>query len=264
MSLVFERFTERARHVVVLAEDEARYLKHNYMATEHILLGLLREDEGLAARVLESLDLTVEEVRAQVVRIIGQGDEATAGQIPFTPRAKRVLERSLREAIELGHNYVGTEHILLGLVREEDGVAARILLDFDADEEAIRNEVIRMLSGPGRMGYGRALPYEPQSPPFAGDVLDEMERVARDKDAAIEAHDFERAAELRDRERRLRNSARRFERVWRDEPEFLIADPRRPYVTAPSRSWRPVFVVGWLLFGIASALGLFIGWLIWG
>jgi len=146
---VFERFTERARQVVVLAQEEARILKHNYIGTEHILLGLLREEEGLAARVLESLDITVERVRAQVVRIVGSGEEVTSGQIPFTPRAKKVLELALREALSLGHNYIGTEHILLGLVRENEGVAARILLDFDADSEKIRNEVIRMLSGPG-------------------------------------------------------------------------------------------------------------------
>ncbi len=153
---MFERFTERARQVVVLAQEEARTLKHNYIGTEHILLGLLREEEGLAARVLESLDITVERVRAQVVRIVGSGEEVTSGQIPFTPRAKKVLELALREALSLGHNYIGTEHILLGLVRENEGVAARILLDFDADSEKIRNEVIRMLSGPGgrRQGSG--------------------------------------------------------------------------------------------------------------
>ncbi|MDP9188530.1 MAG: NDP-hexose 4-ketoreductase, partial [Actinomycetota bacterium] len=153
---MFERFTERARQVVVLAQEEARTLKHNYIGTEHILLGLLREEEGLAARVLESLDITVERVRSQVVRIVGSGEEVTAGQIPFTPRAKKVLELALREALSLGHNYIGTEHILLGLVRENEGVAARILLDFDADSEKIRNEVIRMLSGPGgrRQGSG--------------------------------------------------------------------------------------------------------------
>ncbi|MFM8561166.1 MAG: ATP-dependent Clp protease ATP-binding subunit [Solirubrobacterales bacterium] len=153
---MFERFTERARQVVVLAQEEARTLKHNYIGTEHILLGLLREEEGLAARVLESLDITTERVRAQVVRIVGSGEEVTSGQIPFTPRAKKVLELALREALSLGHNYIGTEHILLGLVRENEGVAARILLDFDADSEKIRNEVIRMLSGPGgrRQGSG--------------------------------------------------------------------------------------------------------------
>jgi ATP-dependent Clp protease ATP-binding subunit ClpC len=146
---VFERFTERARQVVVLAQDEARALKHNYIGTEHILLGLLREEEGLAARALESLDVTLEEVRAQVSRIVGSGEEVTSGQIPFTPRAKKVLELSLKEALSLGHKYIGTEHVLLGLVRENEGVAARILLDFGLDSEKLRNEVMRMLSGRG-------------------------------------------------------------------------------------------------------------------
>ena len=147
---MFERFTERARQVVVLAQDEARALKHNYIGTEHILLGLLREEEGLAARVLESLDITVEEVRAQVARIVGQGDEVTTGQIPFTPRAKKVLELALRESRALGHQYIGTEHILLGLVRENDGVAARILLDLGVDAETVREAVGRLLLGPGQ------------------------------------------------------------------------------------------------------------------
>src|ERR1700738_3279277 len=151
---MFERFTERARQVVVLAQEAARTLKHNYSRTEHMLLGLLREEEGVAARVLESLDITVERVRGQVVRIVGSGEEVTSGQIPFTPRAKKVLELALREALSLGHNYIGTEHLLLGLVRENEGVAARILLDFDADSERIRNEVIRMLSGPGSRQRG--------------------------------------------------------------------------------------------------------------
>jgi ATP-dependent Clp protease ATP-binding subunit ClpC len=146
---VFERFTERARQVVVLAQDEARALKHNYIGTEHLLLGLLREEEGLAARALESLDITVEEVRAQVARIVGQGDEVTTGQIPFTPRAKKVLELSLREALALGHNYIGTEHVLLGLARENEGVASQILRHLGADADTIRNAVTGMLSGPG-------------------------------------------------------------------------------------------------------------------
>ena len=152
---MFERFTERARQVVVLAQEEARTLKHNYIGTEHILLGLLREEEGLAARVLEGLEITVEEVRSQVIRIVGAGEEVTSGQIPFTPRAKKVLELALREALSLGHNYIGTEHILLGLVRENEGVAARILADFDADSEKIRNEIIRMLSGPSGRQRGQ-------------------------------------------------------------------------------------------------------------
>jgi ATP-dependent Clp protease ATP-binding subunit ClpC len=146
---VFERFTERARQVVVLAQEEARLLRHNYIGTEHILLGLLREEEGVAAEVLESLDITAERVRYEVVRIVGRGEEVVEHQNPFTPRAKKVLELALREGLSLGHNYIGTEHILLGLARENEGVAARILLDFNADAETIRNEVIRMLSGPG-------------------------------------------------------------------------------------------------------------------
>ena len=163
---MFERFTERARQVVVLAQEEARTLRHHYIGTEHILLGLLREEEGMAARVLESLEITVDRVRAQVVRIVGSGEEVTSGQIPFTPRAKQVLELSLRESLSLGHNYIGTEHILLGLIAEEagvvfrtrrepdsdreehEGVAVRVLHDFGVDAERIRNEVIRMLSSP--------------------------------------------------------------------------------------------------------------------
>jgi ATP-dependent Clp protease ATP-binding subunit ClpC len=158
---VFERFTERARQVVVLAQDEARALKHNYIGTEHLLLGLLREEEGLAARVLESFDITVEEVREQVKRLVGQGDEEIGtGQIPFTPRAKKVLELALSEALSLGHNYIGTEHVLLGVVRENQGVAARILLDFDADAETIRNEIIRMLPGSGEAGLVHGAPVQ--------------------------------------------------------------------------------------------------------
>ena len=145
---MFERFTERARQVVVLAQEEARALGHNYIGSEHILLGLLREEEGLAARVLQHLDIRLERVRAQVERIVSRGDGMTEGQIPFTPRAKRVLELARREALSLGQNYIGTEHILLGLTRENEGVATRILLDFDADWETIRSEVIRMLSSP--------------------------------------------------------------------------------------------------------------------
>jgi hypothetical protein len=144
---VFERFTERARQVVVLAQEEARTtLRHSYIGTEHILLGLLREEEGIAARVLGSFGMTLERARAEVVKVVEPGEQETVGQIPFTPRAKHVLELSLREALGLGHNYIGTEHILLGLVRENEGVAARILLGFDADAGKVRNEVLRMLA----------------------------------------------------------------------------------------------------------------------
>jgi ATP-dependent Clp protease ATP-binding subunit ClpC len=154
---VFERFTERARQAVVLAQEEARSFKHNYIGTEHLILGLLREEDGLAARVLESLGVTLEEARAQVAQIIGEGEKVETGQIPFTPRAKKVLELALREALMLGHNHLGTEHILLGIVRENEGVAARILLDFGADAEAVRNEVVRTL-GPGAPGPLRRYP----------------------------------------------------------------------------------------------------------
>jgi ATP-dependent Clp protease ATP-binding subunit ClpA len=142
---VFERFTERARQVVVLAQEEARALKHNYIGTEHILLGLLREEEGVAAQVLRSFDVTAEGVRAQIVQIVGEGDEAPTGQIPFTPRAKKVLELALREALSLGHNYIGTEHILLGVTRENEGVAARILLEFDVGPQPVREKIIETL-----------------------------------------------------------------------------------------------------------------------
>jgi ATP-dependent Clp protease ATP-binding subunit ClpA len=153
---LFKRFTEPARQVVVHAQVEARGLKHDYIGTEHILLGLLRQEEGLAARVLGSLGVSIEEVRAQVARIVGQGDEVTTGQIPFTPRAKKVLELALREARALGHRYIGTEHILLGLAREGDGVAARILADFDLAVDQIRHEVVAALSKApgGRRGTG--------------------------------------------------------------------------------------------------------------
>jgi uncharacterized Zn-finger protein len=150
---MFERFTERARQVIVLAQDEARTLKHNYIGTEHILLGLLREEEGLAARVLDTLDITVEEVRAQVTRIVGQGDQVATGQIPFTPRTKKVFELAFREALSLDQKNIDTEHILLGLAREGQGIAARILRDFDADISAITDETLRMLSGPGRQEH---------------------------------------------------------------------------------------------------------------
>jgi ATP-dependent Clp protease ATP-binding subunit ClpC len=154
---MFERFTGRARRVIVLAQDEARGLRHNYIGTEHILLGLLREEEGLAARVLEGLHVTVEDVRAKVEEVVGTGeDPLVQGQIPFTKRAKKVLELSLREALALGHNYIGTEHVLLGLVREEKGVGTRILIDFGLDPERVRAEVLGLLSAgppPPRRGW---------------------------------------------------------------------------------------------------------------
>jgi ATP-dependent Clp protease ATP-binding subunit ClpA len=269
---VFERFTERARQVVVFAQDEARRLKHNYIGTEHILLGLLREQEGLAARVLDSLDVTVEEVRAQVARIIGQGDEVATGQIPFTPRAKKVLELAMREARSLGHDYIGTEHILLGLARENEGVASRILLDFDADAETIRNEVLRRLSGPEAESEPPLFVLE--TPPLAPEVAAEVDRVRRDKQAALEAQDFERAARLRNREDRLVRAAHALRRAWHDEPELFARPPPPPsgvaYAWSPGtsrrsgRPWLLPLALGWALAVSTGGLALFIGWLIWG
>ena len=142
---MFERFTDRARNVVVLAQQEARLLKHNYIGTEHILLGLARESDGLAAKALEALGISLEAAREQVVEIIGRGERSPSGHIPFTPRAKKVLELSLREALQFGHNYIGTEHLLLGLIREGEGVAAQVLVRLGGDLSAIRQQVIRLL-----------------------------------------------------------------------------------------------------------------------
>ena len=154
---MFERFTDRARRVVVLAQEEARLLNHSYIGTEHILLGLIHEGEGVAAKALETLGISLEAVRAQVEEIIGQGGSSPSGHIPFTPRAKKVLELSLREALQLGHNYIGTEHILLGLIREGEGVAAQVLVKLGADLSRVRQQVIQLLSGyQGPQGKGEA------------------------------------------------------------------------------------------------------------
>jgi ATP-dependent Clp protease ATP-binding subunit ClpC len=147
IEVMFERFTDRARRVVVLAQEEARTLNHNYIGTEHILLGLLHEGEGVAARSLHELDISLDAVRAQVEEIIGHGQQAPSGQIPFTPRAKKALELSLREALNMGHNYIGTEHILLGLIREGEGVAAQVLVKLGADLNRVRQQIIEMLPG---------------------------------------------------------------------------------------------------------------------
>jgi hypothetical protein len=144
---MFERFTDRARRVVVLAQEEARMLDHNYIGTEHILLGLIHEGEGVAAKALTSLGISLQAVRQQVEEIIGQGQHSPTGHIPFTPRAKKVLELSLREALQLGHNYIGTEHILLGLIREGDGVAAQVLVRLGADLNRVRQQVVHLVHG---------------------------------------------------------------------------------------------------------------------
>ena len=185
---MFERFTDRARRVVVLAQEEARLLNHSYIGTEHILLGLIHEGEGVAAKALESLNISLEAVRAQVEEIIGQGGSSPSGHIPFTPRAKKVLELSLREALQLGHNYIGTEHILLGLIREGEGVAAQVLVKLGADLSRVRQQVIQLLSGyeGGAKSEGEAVGAK-ETPTEKGgsQILDQFGRnltqLARDK-----------------------------------------------------------------------------------
>jgi ATP-dependent Clp protease ATP-binding subunit ClpA len=236
---LFERFTERARQVVVLAQDEARELRHNYIGTEHLLLGLLREEEGVASQALGNLGVTLERTRAQVGRIVGPGDERVTGQIAFTPRAKKVLELALREAQSLGHNYIGTEHVLLGVVRENDGVAARILFDFGADAETVRNEIIRLLSGPGRKQPG-ATSGDPYSP-----GPEDIERARAHAEARIYANDPAAEAELRARYRG---------HIGR----------RAGLGYAPGRMQTAYLLPGWLLFGVSLGLGVLIGWAIWG
>jgi hypothetical protein len=185
---MFERFTERARSVIVAAEYEASTMGHTYLGTEHILLGLMAESEGLAAKVLDHLDVQLEAVRAGILHVVGLGPEITKSPLPMTPRAKKVCELALRDALSLGHNYIGTEHILLGLVREQDGVGVSILRGMEIKPGDVRNEVIRMLSGPGRTDL------EPTG------VLKQVRDV---KSALIEAQSFALAAELRDVERTL-------------------------------------------------------------
>jgi ATP-dependent Clp protease ATP-binding subunit ClpC len=226
---MFERFTDRARRVVVLAQDEAGMLNHNYIGTEHILLGLIHEGEGVAAKTLESLGISLETVRQQVEEIIGQGQHAPSGHIPFTPRAKKVLELSLRESLQLGHNYIGTEHILLALLREGEGIAAQILVKLGADLNRVRQQVIQLLHGyPGKRPEGPpAGPREHGLPPEiaarlnviesrlsaveqragtgpdTGQLDRQIEQARRDRQAAVDAQEYERAASLRDQEKDL-------------------------------------------------------------
>ncbi|HEX2064947.1 MAG TPA: Clp protease N-terminal domain-containing protein, partial [Acidimicrobiales bacterium] len=175
---MFERFTDRARRVLVLAQEEARLLNHNFIGTEHILLGLIHEGEGVAAKALESLGISLEAVREKVEETIGPAGTAGTGSPPFTPRAKKVLELSLREALQLGHNYIGTEHMLLGLVREGEGVAAQVLVNLGADLSRVRQQVIQLLSGyqgkesPGAGASGTSSPEAPSGSP----VLDQFGR----------------------------------------------------------------------------------------
>jgi ATP-dependent Clp protease ATP-binding subunit ClpA len=226
---MFERFTDRARRVIVLAQQDARMLSHDYVGTEHILLGLIDEGEGVAAKALESLGISLDAVRQQVEEIIGQGDEAPPRRIPFTPRAKKVLELSLREALQLGHNYIGTEHILLGLIREGDGVAAQVLVRLGADLNRVRQQVIQLLHGyqgkepvsarsaerelktldtrKTRLGAVEerltAIEQRVGTGPDTRDLDEQIEIVRTEKEAATEAQDDQQAAALWDREKEL-------------------------------------------------------------
>ncbi|HLT61499.1 MAG TPA: Clp protease N-terminal domain-containing protein, partial [Microlunatus sp.] len=174
---MFERFTDRARRVVVLAQEEARMLNHNYIGTEHILLGLIHEGEGVAAKALESLNISLEAVRQKVEEIIGHGQQSPSGHIPFTPRAKKVLELSLREALQINHAYIGTEHILLGLIREGEGVAAQVLVKLGADLNRVRNQVLQLLSGfQGKEAATSGAPEQGSNAPSSSMVLDQFGR----------------------------------------------------------------------------------------
>jgi Clp amino terminal domain, pathogenicity island component/UvrB/uvrC motif len=235
---MFERFTERARRAVVLAQEEARKLDHGYIGTEHLLLGLIREGEGVAAKTLESLGISLRTVREQVVARVGRGQRPASGHIPFTDRAKRVLELSLRESGQLGHRYIGTEHILLGLVGEGDGVAAQVLTGLGADLDRVRQQVIELLHG-HQGEESPTLRSQDDDPltrpepldvrlaaierwvgmrPRLDDLDEEIARVCRDKEAAIDAQDFEGAVVLRDRERELMAEKDEREKEWTAGP----------------------------------------------
>jgi Clp amino terminal domain, pathogenicity island component len=195
---MFQRFTDRGRRAVHLAQEEARLLGHNYLGTEHILLGLLYEGEGVAARALASLGITREDVRGQVEEIIGHGPGPVTGPIPFTPRTKKVLELSLREALALGHHYIGTEHLLLALLREGQGVAAQVLTRLGADHAQVREQVLGLLVGECEQA-------DPQTRPAAelAGTAEKLAQVRRHKEAAFDTGDLETAAALRDHEKQL-------------------------------------------------------------
>jgi len=239
---MFERFTDRARRAMVLAQEQARMLNHDYIGTEHILLGLL-EAEGVAAKALESLGISLDAVRQQLEEIIGQGQQAPPEHIPFTPRAKKVLELSLRESQQLGHNYIGTEHILLGLIRESKGVAAQVLVKLGADLNRVRQQVIQLLHGHhstdvigggsqrGKQARARllddalariddldrrlaAIERWAGLRPDLDDLVQEIAQVRREKESAIDQQDFEAAAALRDKETQLLAARAAREKEW--------------------------------------------------
>ena len=234
---MLERFTDQARRAVVLAEEEARMLDHNWIGTEHLLLGVLREGDGVAARTLESLGISLQVVRQQVEEIMGPVQQVPAEHIPFTPRSKKVLERSLRESLQLGHDRVGTGHILLGLIREGDGVAAQVLVSLGADLNQVRQQVIELVSDL-RPQSGRRPPREVTSViwmqtrldvfggrlaaveeqvgigPDTSDLDEQIARVRREKESAVDARDYEQAASLRGREKELLASMAARQEEW--------------------------------------------------
>jgi len=240
---MFERFTDRSRRIIVLAGEEARMLDHGWIGTEHILLGLIREGDGTGARSLESLGISLDAVRQQVEEFIGPGQQEPSGHIPFTPRAKKVLELSLRESLQFGHNYIGSEHILLGLLREGDGVAAQVLVRLGADLDRVRERVIQLLrgypaqdvGGPGSQPGERAPAGLPGDALARFDALDrrltalerwvsmqpdledldqEIARVRRDKEEAVDRQDSRAAAALRDTEKQLLAARADREKEW--------------------------------------------------
>jgi ATP-dependent Clp protease ATP-binding subunit ClpC len=240
---MFERFTDRARRIVVLAGEEARMLDHGWIGTEHILLGLIREDDGYAARTLESLGISLDAVRQQVEEFIGRGQQEPSGHIPFTPRAKKVLELSLRESLQLGHNYIGPEHILLGILREGDGVAAQVLVRLGADLDRVREQVILLVHGYQGQDVGSAGAHLGERAPagLPGDALarfdaldrrltalerwvsmqpdledldQEIAQVRQDKQAAATRQDSGAATALRDKEKRLLAARADREKEW--------------------------------------------------
>jgi ATP-dependent Clp protease ATP-binding subunit ClpA len=223
---MFERYTDRARRVVVLAQEEARMLNHNYIGTEHLLLGLIHEGEGVAAKALESLGMSLAAIRQQVEAIIGQGQQAPPGHVPFTPRAKKALELTVQESHALGHNYIGTEHILLGLIREGDGVAAQVLVKLGADQDRVRQQVIQLLHGDqGQDVIGESSRIDALDRlaaierwvgmrPDLDDLDQEIAQVRREKEAAIDRQDFEAAVETRDKEKQLLAAQAGREKEW--------------------------------------------------
>jgi prophage maintenance system killer protein len=204
---LFRRFTPEAREVVIGSQEEARRLQHNYIGTEHILLGLLRESNGVAARALHALGITGEAARQQVLDIIGVGQQPPSGHIPFTPRAKKVLELALRESVRMGHMYIGSEHILLGLVREGSGLAAQVLTSLGASGPHIRDQVLDLLATE-RLAPGTV------APPGIRDFDLKILQAQQEKDVAIDARDFQRATALRDREKQLMDERQRHIEQW--------------------------------------------------